>query len=124
MVKFPSRPLLPQPLLCIQDEPDPVQRQIQSGRCGVAGAVDRLGVLVTAEHLDGLVLDAFAMDLDDRVGALHADPVPTTRALGTDRSGPGTCDAPRHARWAWLRRLSPRPIGGPGRGSVKTRKSA
>src|ERR1700722_13952553 len=33
----------------------------QGGRCGVAGGVDGLRVLVTAEHLDGLILDAFAV---------------------------------------------------------------
>ena len=84
-MEFTFHLLLPQPLLCIEDEPDPVQREIQGGRCGVAGAVDGLRVLVTAEHLDGLILDAFAVDLDDRVGAMHVDPVPTTRGLRTGR---------------------------------------
>ncbi len=78
--------LLPQPLLRIEDKPDAVKREIEGGRGGVAGSVDRLGVLVAAEHLDGLILDAFAVDFDDRVGALHAGLVPTTHGLGTGRA--------------------------------------
>jgi hypothetical protein len=64
--------LLPQPLLCIEDKPDTVKREIEGRRSGVAGSVDRLGVLVAAENLDGLILDAFTVHFDDRVGALHA----------------------------------------------------
>src|SRR5689334_11016624 len=63
--------LLPQPLVRIEDEPDAVQREIESGRRGVAGAVDGLRVLVAAEHLDRLILDAVTMDFDHRVGTIH-----------------------------------------------------
>src|ERR1700744_5555586 len=83
IAKFIVRLLLPQPLLSVEEEPDPVQRQIQGGCCGVTGAVDGLGVFVTAEHLDGLILDPFAVDLDDRVRALHVEPLPRSRDLGT-----------------------------------------
>jgi hypothetical protein len=76
---------LPQPLLRIEDKPDAVKREIESGCGGVARSVNCLGVLVTAEHLDGLILDAFTVHFDDRVGALHADLVPTTHGLGTGR---------------------------------------
>src|ERR1700728_902659 len=78
--------LLPEPLLGVEDEPDTVECQVEGGRRRVTGAVDGLRVLVAAEHLDGLVLDAFTVDLDDRVGAMHADPVPTTHGLRTGRS--------------------------------------
>ena len=77
--------LLPQPLPCIEDKPDAVKREVEGRRCGVARSVDRLGVLVAAEHLDGLVLDAFTVHFDDRVGALHAVLVPTSHGLGTGR---------------------------------------
>src|SRR6185437_10491813 len=85
--------LLPESLLRIEEEPDAVQREIERGRCRVAGAVDGFGVCVAAEHVAGLILDAFAVDLDDRVGAHHADPVPRTRRV---RTGGAVCSV----RWA------------------------
>src|SRR5436305_4074431 len=57
--------------MSVQDEPDTIQREVKGGRGGVAGAVDGLGLFVTAEHLDRLILHAFAMNFDDRVGAMH-----------------------------------------------------
>ncbi len=68
--------LLPQPLARVEDEPDEIQREVKGGRRGVTGAVDGLRVLVAAEHLGRLILHAFAMNFDDRVGAMHVDAVP------------------------------------------------
>ena len=73
--------LLPQSLMRIQDEPNAIKRQIKGGGRGVAGAVDGLRVLVAAEYVDGLVLELFTMNFDDRVGAMHVGlSVPGQRA--------------------------------------------
>lgn len=75
--------LLPQPLLRVEEEPHAVERQIESGRCRITGPVDRLGVAIAGKHLDGLVLNTFAVNLDHGVGPLHADLVPRTCELRT-----------------------------------------